>query len=610
MRLTLEQALLRGVTAHKEGRLQDATGYYRAILQARPTHPDANHNLGVLFVSSGKVLDALPLFEQALASNPNIEQFWLSKIDALIKAEKFDEANEALCECQSFGVTGAALDVLQKKIVALEAKCYGDSKKLKQRPPRIAPDISQLEAAIKYLRDGKIKEAIDHAAVLTEEFPSHPLGWKILGLALGHAGRPSESLVALRKAVHLAPSDTGALNNLGVALKAVGRIEEAVSCYRRAVKVQPNSALINCNLGVSLRALGRLKEAESFFAAAIRLKSDYAEAHRYITTTKNFTYYDEQFLQMQHLYVDENTSETDRCQICFALAKAHEDLGEFAEAYKYYAEGNALRRTQLSYDKEKVSELFQRITEFNSEISKHALDGDDQHSNLVPIFIVGMPRSGTTLIEQIISSHSNVTGAGELPFVSQFGSQLAAGLQKANKTSLEKFRADYFAAIQSRAYGKPYVTDKMPLNFQYLGLISSAIPEARMIHVGRNAAAVCWANYTQYFKDGLRFSNDLRDILDYYGYYQGIMKFWSRSIGERIYDINYEALTVNQEKETRKLIDYLELDWEVSCLSPESNKRSVATASSTQIRRKVYQGSSEKWQKYRPYLDGILDHLR
>ena len=161
------------------------------------------------------------------------------------------------------------------------------------------------------------------------------------------------------------------------------------------------------------------------------MKSDYAEAHRYITTTKNFTYYDEQFLQMQHLYVDENTSETDRCQICFALAKAHEDLGEFAEAYKYYAEGNALRRTQLSYDKEKVSELFQRITEFNSEISKHALDGGDQHSNLVPIFIVGMPRSGTTLIEQIISSHSNVTGAGELPFVSQFGSQLAAGLQEA-----------------------------------------------------------------------------------------------------------------------------------------------------------------------------------
>ena len=227
-----------------------------------------------------------------------------------------------------------------------------------------------------------------------------------------------------------------------------------------------------------------------------------------------------------------------------------------------------------------------------------------------PIFIVGMPRSGTTLVEQIISSHSQVTGAGELSFVEQFGGSLARGLSEINTTSLLGFREHYLNRLKDFAKGNLIVTDKMPQNFRYIGLLIAAFPESRIVHVKRNPAAVCWANYKQYFSSkSLGYPYALEDVISYHKSYENLMEFWGNTLSERIHNLDYELLVESQESETLRLIKYLGLDWDEQCLSPQNNTRSVATASNVQIRKKVYQGSSQQWKKYKPFLDGALDEL-
>ena len=221
-----------------------------------------------------------------------------------------------------------------------------------------------------------------------------------------------------------------------------------------------------------------------------------------------------------------------------------------------------------------------------------------------------MLRSGTTLVEQIVSSHSEVTGAGELNHVSKFGGKLAVDPISVSTVTVSKFRDKYLADLSKVSNGNHFVTDKMPPNFRFIPLICAAFPEAKIIHVQRNAAATCWSNYKRYFvSNSLGYCYDLKDVVEYYNLYKDLMRFWQSQYGERIYHLNYESLTTDQENETRKLIKYLGLNWQQTCLSPQKNKRSVRTASQQQVRQKVYQGSSEARKKYEPFLNGAFDSL-
>ena len=309
-------------------------------------------------------------------------------------------------------------------------------------------------------------------------------------------------------------------------------------------------------------------------------------------------------------YLDENISEEQRCNINFGLADACENLGDFEKAFTHYSEGNELRKKLLDYDINQDVELFRQIKCSYPRIVKNSLEPDEFSKNVMPIFIVGMPRSGTTLVEQIISSHSQVTGAGELAFAAQFGASIAQGLSDSTTDSLINFRERYLIKLQNVSNGNLIVTDKVPQNFRYIGLLATAFPEAKIVHVKRNPAAVCWANYKQYFvSKSIGYCYAIDDVISYHKLYENLMEFWTNTLSNRIYKLDYEQLTVNQESETRQLIDYLGLDWDENCLSPQNNTRSVATASNVQVRKKVYRGSSEHWKKYQPFLNGAFDEL-
>ena len=635
MKLTIQQALQQGVAAHKEGKLQDAERLYRAILQSQPLHPDANHNLGVLAVSDNKADEALPLFKTALEANPKIEQFWLSYIDALIKEQQFENAKQVYEQAKNQGLDGERLISLEKQL---------SPKTQIENFNSASPSQQQLNSLLGYYQKGRFNDAEELAISITNKFPKYQFGWKVLGAVLGTIGKKFEAVEANQTAVTLSPQDAEAHYNLGVTLKELGKLDEALDSYTQTIALKPDFAEAHYNLGVTLKELGKLDEALASYTQAIALKPDFAEAHynlgntlkelgkldealdsytqaivlkpdyaevhRMLTLMKKFDAQDEQYSNMLELYLNEEISEEQRCHINFGLAKACEDLGNFEQAYTHYSQGNVLRKKRLNYDINQDVKLFKQLKSSYPQIEKNSLEPYGSANKLAPIFIVGMPRSGTTLVEQIISSHSQVTGAGELSFAEQFGAAIATGITEANNESLFDFQGEYLNKLQNVSNGNLIITDKMPHNFRFIGLLTAAFPEAKIIHVKRNPAAVCWANYKMYFvSNNMNYCYSIDDVISYHKLYENLMDFWTSTLSKRIYNLDYELLTVNQESETRQLIEYLGLDWDENCLSPQNNTRSVATASNLQVRQKVYQDSSEQWKKYQPFLNGALDGL-
>jgi len=309
MVLTIEQALQQGAAAHKEGKLQDAERLYRAILQSQPLHPDASHNLGLIAFSVNKAEAALPLFKTALEANPKVEQFWLSYIDALIKEKQFDNAKQFLEKAKKNGVAREKVDALEEHLALIvqapkstlseqkksltfseKRKKLAEQKKRtkkarKQNVKGINPSQEQLNSLLEHYQNGRLDDAEKLSISITQEFPKHQFGWKVLGAVLNQLGRIPESVVAKEKAVKLAPNDAEAHSNLGITLKELGRLDEAEASFTQAIALKPDLAEAHNNLGVTLQELGRLDEAEASYTQVITLKPDYAEAYTNLGNT-------------------------------------------------------------------------------------------------------------------------------------------------------------------------------------------------------------------------------------------------------------------------------------------------------------------------------------
>jgi len=301
MNLTIKQILQKGISAHKDGKIQEAERLYRIILKAQPSHPDANHNLGVLAVSVNKTDVALPLFKTALEANPEIEQFWLSYINALIKEEQFEKAKETLEKAKSNGLAEEKVNILDARLTPVSK--LEDSKSVSQKKPlkfsekrkklaeekkknkknkkasSASPHQVQINNLLKIYQKGNLNEAERLAKSLTKEFPKHQFGWKVLGAVLQQTGRIEDSLVASQKSLQIAPKDFEAHNNLSNILRELGRLNEAVISYKKSIALKPDYAEAYSNLGVTLYELSKLEEAEVSQKKAIALKPNFVEAH-------------------------------------------------------------------------------------------------------------------------------------------------------------------------------------------------------------------------------------------------------------------------------------------------------------------------------------------
>jgi tetratricopeptide (TPR) repeat protein len=453
----------------------------------------------------------------------------------------------------------------------------------------------------------RLEEARANYKIVIKLQPEHFGAYNNLGIVLKELGQFEDAEISFKHLVKLKPNNVEAINNLGNILKELSKVKEAKKAFQDSIKLKPNYAEAHYNMGIIFEESGELIKAKKKYETVVKLEPSHTRAHYSLSKLKTFDKEDGHFIQMQNLYYDKSLSNEQRSYLCFALAKSLEDMNNFSSSFKYYTEGNKLKKKLLNYSINQDVDHFYKIKNSTISIKKNSLKNLNLSNTLNPIFIIGMPRSGTSLIEQIISSHSKVMGAGELIYVDQLGRNIATEKFPVNTKKLIDFKKKYLEKLKKLSDGKLNVTDKMPLNFMYVGLIYSVFPNAKIIHIKRDFAATCWGCYIKNFNTkALGFSYNLFDLIKYYQLYEELMKFWENHFDRKIYNIKYESLVTNHDEEIRNLIKYLDLEWEEACLSPQNNKRNVSTASVTQIRKKIYQGSSEKWKKFEPFLNNIF----
>ena len=439
-------------------------------------------------------------------------------------------------------------------------------------------------------------------------------------------GKLKEAVQAFDKAIQLKPDSAEAYSNRGNALKELGQVEhavasydDAVASYDKAIQLKPDFAEAYYNRGNGLKDLGRLDEAVASYDMAIQIKPDLAGAYLQLSALKKYRAGDTQIGIMESLLTDSQPNESSRIDLCFALAKANEDLGKYDKSFSYLEEGNRLRKKELNYDIEVERKLFTKIKGIFA--SERSIPGvlPDEHASIRPLFIVGMMRSGTSLVEQILASHSKIHGAGELEMMNQLVDPILSDFPDENvgqdkrKISTEEIntvRNAYLEALTALEVPEKIVTDKMPLNFRWIGFVLSAFPAAKIIHLNRDPKATCWSIYKHYFSTiGNGYAYDMGDLAEFYRLYVDLMSFWRERYPDRIYDLCYEALTENQEVETRKLLVFCDLEWEEQCLDFHKTNRVVKTTSASQVRRKIYRGSSEAWRNYEDHLQPLINDL-
>ena len=467
---------------------------------------------------------------------------------------------------------------------------------------------------VTYQEKGDLVSAVNAYKNAIDNDNNYPTAHNNLGKIFLASGEIDSSIEHLECAITLKSDFADAHNNLGSAFLRINKLNDAIKSYKKAITLKPDFAVANNNLGIAYLRTGDPKLASKFFENAITITPGYATAHHNLSGVKVYKEKDKQVSLIESLLIENNLSQKERIYLNFALAKAYEDLGNHEELFKHLNEGNRIRKKEMSNsiaDSEEHNELIKLF--FNSNNIK--LTYRDSLP-IRPIFIVGMPRSGTSLVEQIISSHHEVYGAGE---VNNFHNIIMPIIEKHAVNENYNLKNDEFALIRKqysnsleRFYAnEKVITDKWILNFKTIGFILSAFPESKIVHLKRDARATCWSIYKHYFSDeGNRWAYDYQDLARFYKSYVGLMDYWHNLFPGKIYDISYEDLTSDQEKETRNLLRYCDLDWDENCLNFYTNTRAVKTASAVQVRNKMYQGSSDVWRQYSEHLKPLLDALK
>jgi tetratricopeptide (TPR) repeat protein len=441
-----------------------------------------------------------------------------------------------------------------------------------------------------------------------------------LGATLRRLGRSEDAIEHYQTLLEAKPGAAAVHNNLGNALRDIGRVEEAVASFERALQAEPGYIGACVNLGHALADLGRLDAAIACFERALGLNPAHAEAHASLCSLRKILPGDRRVEEMGQLLGRPETSPRDRVHLHFALGKALADLEDVEKSFHHIKAGNHLHRQLSNYRFADDELMFGRIRELFSEATAPQTTGAGEgDSPITPLFILGMPRSGTTLVEQILASHSRVHGAGELETLTR---ALLPGFLKTtppadgdagvipSDDNIIALRRHYLGDLGALGVSEPVICDKMPMNFLWTGYIVAAFPEARIIHTNRDPVATCWSMYQRYFKSsGYEYAYDMGELARYYKLYLDLMDFWRNRFPGRIYDLDYEALVDDPPGETRRLLAWSGLDWEENCLNFHETRRVVKTASLTQVRQPIFRGSSQAWKKYETQLQPLLEAL-
>ena len=581
-----------------------------------PAHSRAHQEEGHVLRSMGNTENALAAYHRAIQLNPALRASLRESLKILRKQGRDREAVRVQIQLEQLEALpkplAAAIDlVAQNKLLKAEAICRSflqqhpkhveamrlladigvklgvldDAEFLLENARVFEPDNIQVHMDyVQVLRKRqKFAAALEQAEQLLAKNPQHPQFKSLSAIEHMQTGDYETALSLLDEVLEQIPNDPRTLTTQGHALKTCGRSEDAVAAYRRAVTYHP-------------------EHGEAFYSLA---------------NLKTYLFADEEIAQMEAQLSNSNLGFMDRVHLNFALAKAYEDRNMYAEAFAFYEHGNQLKKNQSRYDADRMHEEFAQ-TKALCTADFFAARADFGNPSVDPIFVLGLPRAGSTLLEQILSSHSQVDGTLELPNILSLSQQLRrrkedggypAVLQHLTPQECETFGHNYLEETQIHRVGAPFFVDKMPNNFRHIGLIKLILPNAKIIDARRDPMACCFSGYKQLFAEGQEFSYSLADIGRYYKDYVDLMAHWDRVLPSYVLRVSHEDVVADLEGQVRRILDFCQLPFEEACLRYYETERNVRTPSSEQVRQPIFKDGVEQWKNFEPWLAPLKDAL-
>ena len=402
---------------------------------------------------------------------------------------------------------------------------------------------------------------------------------------------------------------------------AVGQFDEALAIYRHELVLTPDNPTLHLSVGHALKTVGKQGEAIEAYRDAYRVRPEFGDAYWSLANLKTYRFEQSEIDQMRSFEDRDSTQLVDRYHLCFALGKALEDRGDYAESFAYYERGNRLKRDEVGYDWRRITkEIGLQIEHCGPQLFDRFNDSGAPAAD--PIFILGLPRAGSTLLEQILSSHSQVEGTLELPNILALAHRIdgqrrigeeanyPGNLIDLDPAKLAEFGEAYMADTRiHRQAGTPFFIDKMPNNFRHIGLIHLILPNAKVIDARRGAMGCCFSGFKQLFAEGQEFTYGLEEVGHYYRDYVGLMDHWDQVLPGKVLRMNYEQVVEDLESQVRRMLDFLGLPFEEACLNFHQTERAVRTASSEQVRQPIFKSGVDQWEKFSDYLGPLLSVL-
>ncbi|MDE2184799.1 MAG: sulfotransferase [Alphaproteobacteria bacterium] len=616
----LDATALLAQALRKQGRARDALTVLKEA-EARPlTTATVLYELGVTYADLGMTGEAIEALEKATRTEPNHEGAWRALADQLALSGDSEAADRARARHIQASVNDP---VLRDAASALCEGKLGIAERLlksflKEHPTDVGAIRMLAEVAA---RLGRYEDAEKLLARAVSLAPSFDAARHNYATVLHRQNKHAEALQQADELLRRDPDNPAYRNLMAAIFARLGDTQKAIDTYERVLAARPDQPKVWMSLGHTLKAAGRREDCIAAYRRSIALQPGLGEAYWSLANLKTFRFTPDEVAAMQGQLARRDLREDDRLHLHFALGKALEDDGAYAESFRHYDEANALRRRSLPYSADEVTAMVGRLkAQFTETFFRQREDAGCEADD--PIFIVGLPRAGSTLVEQILASHSLVEGTMELPDVIAIAKRLGGGKKRIEESAypqvLEELSADTFAALGAeylertriqRRLGRRHFIDKMPNNFMHVGLIHLMLPRARIIDVRRHPLGCCFSCFKQHFARGQGFTYSLSDIGRYYRDYVDLMAHYDSVLPGRVLRVAYEQLVEDPEREVRRLLDHCGLPFEEGCLLFYQNDRVVRTASSEQVRTPIFSDAVEHWRHYEAWLGPLKDAL-